>query len=312
MKRFAYILAAVLLLGAIASCHKDKPAPSPSTAPTITWEGNERFAAQEISPVLDATVQVAAEEGIFTLQISVKQMPVELIGVVNAWISIDNNKGSSSKAPKFDLLKDSKAVKQLVDSKVLASAPTSGAMSCSLNLGRLIDSMTENQVLTNKSKFTFEIAVTDSEGQSLTKTATFNWTSAPEITLSSETVALTKGWNTDVKATIAAEGKIETLVVSFGGASADQAFLSWVRKRTVDGKTDVDLVNEADAAAAFGFPSAASVSDKTAVTINFKDLLSQVSYEMTSAETSTEITVKVTDQLQKTTSATLYITHSAE
>lgn len=312
MKRFAYILAAVLLLGTLAACHKDKSAPAPSTVPTITWEANANFATQEISPVLDATISVSAEEGISSLAITVKQMPVELIGIVNAWISVDNNKGTSSKAPKLDLLKDSKVIGQLLDGKVIASAPVGGATACSLDLARLIDMMTKDQLLANKSKFSFEITVTDSEDRPVSKTATFNWTSAPEIALSQETVTITKGWNTDVKATITAEGKIASLTVSFGGTSADRAFLAWVRKRTVEGKSGVELVSEAEAASALGFPSADAVSGKTAVTLNFKELLNQVSYELTSAASTTEMTVTVVDQLQKSTSAIIYVAHSAE
>lgn len=286
MKKFFVVAMAAL---ALLSCKKNDE----SNKPSVKWEGNTSFAEQEIGATMDAKVVLSFPEGLSILQIKCTTLPLELKGIVSPWIGIQANKAA--------MLLD------LQDDATLAAAwqgkyatPIGNALkkasSCTIDFGKLLNDLTDGQVLAAGSKFVFDIMLTDAKGASVNRQARFKWTPAPEFPAGiPATYALMKNDTRTLEWSIKMAGKTEAFTIELSGSKADAGILSYVKQRN-DNKTIIDLVNDANVQTAFGLTPVAKGA--TATTLKLTNLMKEFGYVAT-AGSETVMIVKITDQLGK-------------
>lgn len=287
--------------------------------PSFIWENNASFSITEISTSMKDVITVSVPSGVSSFTIKLTSLPVELIGVANELIGIAGNKASSQQAGVIDLVSDDKAAKTLSDSRIVvpAGASLKGAKSCTVNVARLVMELVESSIsiLPNRSRIALEMSVTDAAGNTLSKAAQFNWTSAPKITstvANGGTFVIKDGEVGDFTVDIDCQGKIAELTIAFGGdaATVDPKILDFVKARTTS-KTNalLDLINDSKVASGCKLPASAELKDKTSASLNLKEMLLQASYTITPGKKTT-MEVGVVDALGK--SARFSVTLSSE
>ena len=296
MKRLAlFVFAAVLLAG----CKQ----PIDLESPSIEWASNPSFAQQELGTGLDGTVTLTAPGKIESVSLTLGLGNYSLLA--NQYISISSNKSTSGKLPVFDVIDDSSVSSYLNKLGMTAGTGLRGKTVGTLDIVALMENLLNGQVIENNSNFSVELKLTDQGGKSVSKTAKFHYTAAPEISWTGNTnfdiVDLTNSGSKPSKVRINAAGKIEGLTVTleYGGAPE---LATYVQNRTSDRGLVIDLINDEGVADAFKFPTAKSIQGKTEAVLDFS-FMYDLAYDL-SASTSV-FTVKATDKNGKSTSAQL-------
>lgn len=180
MKRFVLALAGIaLLFFAGTSCKKDKGG-NESVKPTITWEANADFAQVQIGESLDAVITINAPEGIQDLTLKFTSIPAVMIGTIATHLDIKENwQGANANTPVIDLVADAKAVAYIKSLKMASVSTFSGAESVVLNFKPLVEALTLDW--STSESIDIQINVTDKNGKSVSKKASFLFTPAPII-----------------------------------------------------------------------------------------------------------------------------------
>lgn len=297
MKRSLFYLAAVLLLVA-ASCSKEKSAGKPS----ITWESNAKFSEVELTDALDAVVTLNAPDKFQELKLSLDLG--DFNPLVNQYISVNGNKYPIASTPVLDLMADEASVSFLRILGMSVGSALSGKESVKLNLKAILEAILSGQPVESSRTFSVGIRVMDQSGQETSKTAKFHITPAPRFSWAKNPrfdVVSLDATAIECKVEIGAPGKIETLTVTLENDCAP-FLVTYVRNRTTDGKTVIDLVGDAKVAESFKgyFPSGSAVQGKDQVVLDFS-FLYNVKYDL---EPSTNVfTIKVTDKNAKEATA---------
>ncbi len=280
MKKVLFYALAGLLI--FTACSKNN-ASGDTQKPSINWEANSSFAVMEISQTMDAKVTVKIPEKATSFKITLATIPVELIGVANRLIGTQGNKASATTAGVLDLIEDNTTVQTM--SRIAFSTAVGETLktlpAVTLDFAKLLEELAGDTPLANQSAFTFRVTVVDSTGAKLEKDIRFNWTSAPEITCSTNfPYLLSTGTTTPLVLNIDAKGKIAGITLQFDG-DAEQGILSWIqnRNKTVnDGSAVIDLMKEGTGAA-FNLPEPGDVKDKTQLSLNLTKLMTNFSFE---------------------------------
>ena len=306
MKRIALFALAALAL-VVAACSKS-PVDN-SSKPSVKWESNASFAMMEIGVNMDAKVVFTVPEGVSSFVVKVTEIPIDLRGLLKKEITSDDNKR--------DLILD-----LVGDSNIRSAFPgfvtptgLAGAKSVTLDFAKILNKLTEGQLLENDDRFTFDISMVDDNENRITQTVRFRWTSAPELTFEptrkSEVIYLIDSDEYTVendKIIIKANGKIENIVLRFDGTKADPALLSYVKGLT---KRDavIDFTQDEKVAKAKGLANAVSdFKGQTDFTVNLGYLLMDfILFQTTDKDYVTDMTVEVTDALGKTTTAVRHL-----
>ncbi len=301
MKKYLFAAAALILA---LSCSKNQNTPvQPSTAPAFSWEANAGFELMEIEEDMSSVIAVSSESGIASFTVTFSTLPVELIGILNTMISVADNKATSSKAGVIDFVADGGATSKLSGVLTPIGAGLKGAKSASFDIGALITKLCYGQILENGSRFALDIAVKDAEGQLTQKSATFKWTSAPEIVLnpSASTISLESS-ELEYQYNVDAPGKIAHVIISFtgnGDSEPDPGIIALVKNYT-KADASINLAEMPKVAKVFGLPSD-NIVGQTALQIDLSTLLLQLSLSASQTGSETILNVEVKDQLGKVT-----------
>ncbi len=306
MKRIALIaLAAFALL--TAGCKK-APVDN-SSKPSVSWEANPSFTMMEIGVNMEAKVEFKVPEGVSSFVVKVAELPIDLRGLLKKEITGDENK----KDLILDLVGDSKFKSAFPG--FVSPSNVAGAKSVTLDFSKLLNKLTEDQLLDNDSRFTFDVSMVDAGENKVNQTCRFRWTAAPEITFEpsrGSDVSMIYLRNEDGylvendKVNIKADGKIESIVISFeqagSGTPADSEILDYV-KRFTKGDATFDVVKNKDVAEAIGLiDSSMNYAEKTEAVLNLGKMLKTfVLIQNNSCVTRMRVTV--TDVLGKTSMA---------
>ena len=296
MKRIAFAAAVMALLTVFAvSCKKDKKAKD-DTKPVIECEANPNFGEFEIMDDLNADVVVTAKEGIKSATVKFTVFP-EILGkgFLNNHIGIKANQGTSTSYPTLDLIDDATVVKWVTgkegeNSFVLFSNTTlADASTVTLHFSRLIFAMVKNQTLENNDKVSFTFNVTDTQGQSVSKTLVFHYTAGPEITVKNYSFI------------IDAPGKVEeaTLIVSSLSTSLNAKLNTTAAEKL--GTYNVNTGNKLKA--------------QTKVTVDLSKFISDMVLDEVTTDSATGqhlFTLTIKDALGKSFTSTLIYEYKAE
>lgn len=316
MKRIASAAAVMALLTVLAvSCKKEKKVEDDSK-PVIECEANPNFGEFEIMDDLNADVVVNAKEGIKSATVKFTVFP-EILGkgFLNNHIGIKANQGTSTSYPTIDLIDDATAVKWVTGKEgenafvLFSNSTLADATTVTLHFSRLVFAMVRNQTLENNDKISFTFNVTDKEGQSVSKTMVFHYTSAPEITIKGQSFS------------VDAPGKVEeaTLLVSSLSTSLNAKLVGPLYKGVL-GATGVslDLIGNTTAAeklATYSVNTGSKLKAQSKVTIDLSKFIS----EMVTDEIVTDsaygnhlFTLTIKDALGKTSAQTLIYEFKAE
>ena len=302
MKRIALFALAVLAI-LVAACKKS-PVDN-SSKPSVSWEANPSFAMMEIGVNMDAKVVFTVPQGVSSLVVKVSEIPIDLRGILKKEITSDENK----KDLILDLIRDTN-LKSAFPGFVTPGTPV-GAKTVTLDFTKILNKLTEGQLMENDDRFTFEISMVDDDENKINQTARFRWTAAPEITFeparSSDVIYLidTEEYTmANDKVIVKAAGKIENIVLYFNGSKADPALLDYIKGLTKR-DANIDFTQDEKVAKAKGLSNAVSdFKGKTDFTINLGNLLMDLALFQTSdKDYYTDMTVEVTDALGKKTTA---------
>ncbi len=303
MKKYLFAAAALLLA---LSCSKNQNTPAqPTTAPAFSWEANPGFELMEIEEDMNSVITVSSTAGVESFTVTFSTLPVELIGILNTMISVADNKATSSKAGVIDFISDGGATAKLPSVINPIGAGLKGAKSASFNIGALITKLCSGQILENGARFALDIAVKDAEGQLTQKSATFKWTSAPEIVLNPNTSLISLNQSEidyDYTYSVDAPGKIAHVIISFSGkgdGEPDPGIISLVKNYT-KADASINLAEMSKVAKVFGLPSE-NIVGQTALQIDLSSLLLQLSLSASKTGSETMLNVEVKDQLGKVT-----------
>ena len=303
MKKVLYFAVAGLLL--LGACTKKDDAEQAVQKPSISWVGNDNFSAWDIKENIfesDSKVVVSCPEGIAALTVTAT-VPSLLRYPLIQMIGVSANKQDQTKL-KLDLLADKTAVNKLVGIRFLSSSAVTSP--CTLDFDALISFMRENIDLANGDTFTFVIQVKDKKDNSLSKTAVFKWTSAPEISFTPAiegAIPISLDADLNNAFTINAPGKIESVRVSFtakGDKKSDAGILAYLKQVMGDDRA-LSLLDENDAKVAkrAGFDYDATMYGKTGGKVALDNFLGNLSLQTEGGNTYTEMIITVTDQLGK-------------
>ena len=303
MKRFLLLTASVAMLCTLSSCKKDKKGPAVDPAlPTIELDSNSAFSIQEMTTSLDAIVTVKAAGRIDALTLTLDLG--EYYVLANQYIKTAVNKGTASKQPVFDVIDDTECAKFLAGIGITAGTIVRGKTETDLNLLTILDGLLGRQVVENDKTFSVKIDVVDQEGNTVSKTAKFHFTAAPEFSWeANSTFAVVNLDDAAIDATVKiwAPGKFDVLTVTLA-EDADPALVSWVKNRTTDGTLVIDLVNDSkvvtDKSFGSAFPVGTAVSGVENVALDFA-FLYEKKFDM-SASTNV-FSVRAVDQNGKET-----------
>lgn len=269
MKKILYVIAAAMVLLA-SGCGKEVVDPA---MPNVTWTSNPNFGTVELVQSLDAAVTVSAPSKFQDLQLVLGLGKYNILA--NRFISISNNLGGNAN-PKLDLIADPDCVsfaKALGMNSVGPSLKNSTEVK--LDLKAILEKILEGneRVVENNTTFSMEIRVTGQNGKTISRAARIHFTSAPSITWEKNEsfgeILLDPADKKDCKIKLWVPGKIDKLTVKLE-SNADPAVTSFVKNRTADGSTTMDLVNDTGISGSIsGFPAASSVSGKDQVTLDF-------------------------------------------
>lgn len=265
MKRILFFaLAAVLVFACKKNDQED---------PTITWPSNTKFAVVEMGTGFDATIAVNAPAKIeaITMTLDLKDFAM----VANSYIETDANKATANKYPVLDVIDDAKSVAFIQSLGMKAGSSLRGQTVVNFKLEDILNALLKDQIVTNNSKFTIDIKLTDKAGKSVNKVATFHYTAPPTITwadkVDGEFIDLnnyspSKPGPSKIK--ISAPGKVSELTVTLE-YGADPELAKYVQNRTTGNSMKIDLINDPKAEESFKFPAAKVISGKTDVELSF-------------------------------------------
>ena len=293
-----FYLAAVLVVFATA-CKKEKVDP---TKPSITWESNAGFGQVELTDARDAVVLVNAPGKIQEVKLVLNLGANN--NLVNQYINLDPNKSKSGSNPVMDLVEDTASANLLGGLGMRVGKSLVGQEQLRLDLKKILDRILLGQVVENNTLFTVDIQVKDQASGTIAKTARFHFTAAPDISWEKNAsfgeVSLDAA-KVDCKVKILAPGKIDKLTVKLEDG-ADPAVTTFIRNRTSDGTTTMDLVNDPAVADKIpGFPAPAAISGKDQAVIDFAFMYDRAP-DMSGASLNT-FTVTATDKNGKETVA---------
>lgn len=302
MKKVIFCALACLL--ALGACTKKNTDEEMALKPSISWVGNDNFATWDIKEnnlFSDAKVVLTCPEGFSELTVTAT-IPTILQGTALKMIGIAENKKDYSNL-KFDLIADKTAVNNLVNIKFLQSASITSP--CTVDFAAFVDYLRENIELANGDVFSFVINVTDKKENSIKKTATFKWTSGPEITFTPDVTSITVSMDAtfDNSLTIHAPGKIKSVLVSFSTvaeAKSDSALLAYL-KRVMGDDLSLSLLDESDANVAkrAGFDYDVNMAGKTSGSIKLDNFLDAISLQVDGGGSHTQLLITVMDELGK-------------
>ena len=316
MNKFAFAAAVMALLTVFAvSCKKEKKAKEDSK-PVIECEANQNFGEFEIVDDLNADVVVTAKEGIKSATVKFTVFP-EILGkgFLNNHIGIKANQGTSTSYPTIDLIDDATAVKWVTGKEgenafVLFSNNTlADATTVTLHFSRLVFAMVKNQTLENNDRISFTLNITDNEGQAVSKTLVFHYTSAPEITVKNYS------FTADVP------GKVEEAVLVISSLSKSlNAKLVGPLYKGVKGNTGVslDLIANTTAAeklATYNVNTGTKLKAQTKVTVDLSKFISDMVIDEVTTDSATGqhlFTLTIKDALGKNSTETLIYEYKAE
>lgn len=296
MKKFLLILASFTML--FTTGCKKTPKVDPQK-PTITWESNPGFNIQEMTTGVDGFITVSAPEKINALTIDLSLG--DFFALANNYIALAANRGTLTKAPKFDLIDDSKSAAFLESLNMTGGTILRGKTSAELNLAAILGALLENQSPENNSSFSLTVYVMDQAGNELSKTATFHFTSAPEFAWVANSTfrdVVLDDDPVDCKISISAPGKIESCTVTLAD-DADQALKTYIKNRTTAGVLVIDLVNDEKVASGFKFPAASTVAGAETLELDFGFLYDK-RFDM--APSTNKFTINVVDKNGKSSS----------
>ena len=295
MKKVIFCLAAVL---ALLSCSKRNADP---TAPTISWGANASFAIQEMGDNMDGTITVSCPSGIASLQIKCTEVPDLSKLVLTQWISIQTYKSSLT----MDLLTDASLTEKFTQYKIATPIGRSliKAPSCTIDFKALLDAITKDFALENGTRFTFEIMVSNTSGNVVTKTASFRWTAAATFPENAPSIYWLKP-NDDRKLemNITVPGKVSEFIISFEGPDADPVILKFIETRSLGKSNFIDLVNDTNVEQAFKMQPV--IKNAAMVNLSLSGLMLDLGYEC-GPGSSTDMVITVKDALGKVSSHTI-------
>ena len=266
MKRFSIIFSALLAVVAI-SCEKQVD----PNLPTITWASNPNFAQVELAPGLDGAIAIAAPGKIDLLTVTLELGELSILA--NPYIEVSSNKGTTSKGAVFDVIDDSYTASFLNGLGIPAGSSLRGKTLANLDLVAILESLFKGQIVKNNTTFTVTINLADQAKNSVSAKAKIHYTSGPAfywdnnskfdpVDLSKTAIAC--------KVRVNAPGKIKDLTVKLEDG-ADSKLMTYIKNRTANGGSLIDLVNDEKAGTAFKdyFPSGSTVSGKIDVMLDF-------------------------------------------
>lgn len=282
MKKIS-LLVALAGLFVFAGCNNGSKA---SSDPTFTWDSNSKFAEMEIGKNMDGVISVSIPGGLTAFTVTAT-IPNKLVGMAEQLISISSNKANESQLV-FDFIQDAKTVSSL---KSFASV-TAGTKGFKMDFSKFLDALIGTADVANASRFVFKLHVEDAAGLKKDCQVSFKWTSAPSFTVSGKST-YELGSKEDLVVKITAPGKVEKLTLTFAGSTEA---LDYLRKR-IGNSNSAEIAGNATYAEALGFKNL-NIANQTAVNLDFKDLIDDLTYEVTKASTTT-VTIKVDDALGK-------------
>jgi hypothetical protein len=167
-------MAAMATMFTLNSCGDDKDFDDEDGVPTITWESNPTFAAQEISDNMEVDLQVTSPNGIMSFVIKVTCPDPVFLAAMNAMVAEANQSSNNDGKVVLDLITDAKTVVALKAFGVPTGTDLLYKTSVELSLSNLFPMITK--VATTEGNYIFEATVTDRNGNSVTKTLTFHLT----------------------------------------------------------------------------------------------------------------------------------------
>ena len=295
MNKFWYIIAAAAVLLA-TGCGKEKVDPS---KPTISWESNAGFSQVEMTASLDANITVLAPGKIQDLKLVLNLGANN--NLVNQYIKIQSNKSMNGSNPVLDLVDDDYSANLLGGLGMRVGSSLRGREELKLDLQKVLERILLGQPVGNNSSFTIEIRVTDQSGNSVSKTAKFHFTAAPEISWAKNEQFMEVDLlapEIECKVEIWAPGKIDKMTVTLQEGAAS-SLVSFVKNRTTGGTTVIDLINDGkvngkdnnnDPTFKNWFPSGDAVSGKEKVVLDF-GFMFQMKYDLESSSNSFVVAV---------------------
>ena len=286
MKRMILLAVAVLSLLALGACQQKKESAKP------TW-GSAALKSVELGDNMEGKVTVSVPAGVASFTVTLTELPVELVGLVNRCIGVTANRASSSKAGVLDLVEDSAlASSEIARFFTPVGAKMSGATSVTLDLGGCLMYLMSGNDLPTGTRFVLDLSLTDKEGNTATQQEILRWTQAPYYQVTgSNPCELTTTVGT-LSVDLMAPGKLKVLTMSFGGDKASAFILNYVKNRN-EQNTTVDLLGAA--AENFGFSASAKA---TSVKLDFTALVKSWSFDV-EANTTTVVTLHAEDALGK-------------
>lgn len=267
MKRTVLFLATVLGIFAVA-CNKEKVDP---LKPSIVWESNPGFGSVEMTSGLDGVVTVNAPGKFQDLKLVLNLGDYNILA--NQYIKMDSNKGKSGTNPTLDLVSDDYVLTFMSGLGMRVGASLRSYDTFKLDLKKILDKILTGQNVENNTSFTIEIRATDQTGGTASKTAKFHFTAAPTITWEKNEsfgeILLDPANKMDCKVKVWAPGKIDKLTVKLEDG-ADPSITTFVKNRTTEGTTTMDLVNDPKVSSSIsGFPAPDAVSGKDQAILDF-------------------------------------------
>ena len=287
MKRMTLLAVAVLSLLALGACQQKKESAKP------TW-GSAPLKSVELGDNMEGKVTVSVPAGVASFTVTLTELPVELVGLVNRCIGITANRATSTKAGVLDLVGDSAlASSEIARFFTPVGAKLGGATSVTLDLGGCLMYLMSGNDLATGTRFVMDLSLTDKEGNTATQQESFRWTQAPNYNVKGNNPCeLTSSVGT-LSVDLLVPGKLKALTMSFGGDKASAFILNYVKNRN-EQKTTVDLMGPA--AENFGFTAANAKA--TTVKLDFTALVKSWSFDA-EANTTTVITLHAEDVLGK-------------
>ena len=279
MKRSSIFLAVAACLMAV-SCIK----PLNPELPTITWAENSNFSQVELMPGLDANLVITAPGKIESLILTLGMGNYGLLA--NPYIKVSANKGSGSKYPVFDVIDDPGVASFLSGLGMTAGTGLRGKTLGSLDLAAIVTKLIEGQPVENGTVFSVDVKLTDQAGNIVSKIAKFHYTTGPSIVWDNnpnfDMIDLNEAQK-PVKVSVNAPGRFEKFTVELEYGAAPE-LVNYVKNRTTDGKTVIDLIGDAKVVETFKdyLPAGDIVKGKTSAVLDFS-FMYNIKYDLSTS-----------------------------
>ena len=288
MNKVIYIITAAAAILAVG-CKKEKIDPA---QPSIAWESNAGFGVVELTGSLDAAVTAYAPGQFQEVKLVLGLGNYNILA--NPYIQISSNKGGTVN-PVLDLVNDASSISFVNGLGMSVGQSLHDRTETKLNLRAILEKILEGQVVENNTTFTIEIRVTDKNGKLASKTARFHFTAAPTISWPKNpgfSVVDLDAAAMDCQVAVWAPGKIEKLTLKLEDG-ASPALVTYVKNRTTDATTVIDLIGDPKVAESFkgSFPAGNSVSGKEEIVLDF-GFLYEKKYDLEAATNIFTITVE--------------------